>query len=145
MDAYLAQANAVTPAGIERDWEAFVAKAGGEKALLYADVPFPLLPPRGGPSLDATAHTLAAAGAWLGIFQFSTASGGPRDRTQEEQRIKRQVRQAYLRWHPDKFQQAFGQALDGGERDKVLAQVTLVAQHISRLKDMAKSYLDSFS
>jgi hypothetical protein len=166
-DAYVSAANALTPTGIERDWAVFMAKAAGEAALLFTDVPFPLLPPKGGPRLDASAATLAAAGAWLGIFQFSS---GPRDRTQEEQLIKRQVRQAYLRWHPvqtrarthpptpppsllsflvlppptqaymlshrshayphtqDKFQQAFGQALAAGERDRVRTLIIIVQQ-----------------
>ena len=59
---------------------------------------------------------------------------------------RRRVIQIELRrWHPDKFTQSFGTRLASDSRDRTLAQVTVVAQSISRLKDLAKAYFHARS
>lgn len=99
-----------------------LGKAQG--TILYAHVPFPGLCPAIPPSLNLET-ALVTAGAWLGFRH-------PLNETQ----AKLALRQAYLRWHPDKFRQSFGSRLEDKERDRILEHVTRVAQHISRLKDL---------
>ena len=58
----------------------------------------------------------------------------PRDDAPRDERQKA-VRQAALRWHPDKFAQAYGRFLRADDRARVLERVNLVAQRVNRLKE----------
>ena len=93
-------------AASDRDWERFCARPD-DAAIGMRDVPWPVL--------DA---------ASLGLDPRHTPSAAER---------KARFRQQSLRWHPDKFVQAFGGRLDAAERDAVLQRVTEVSQAINAL------------
>ena len=44
------------------------------------------------------------------------------------------MRKAVLRWHPDKFTQAYGAYIDPSDRDKVMDRVKATAQQLTALK-----------
>jgi hypothetical protein len=48
---------------------------------------------------------------------------------------KKVIRQAFLRWHPDKFDGAFGSRLLPADRERIRARVTATAQHIAKIKE----------
>jgi len=57
--------------------------------------------------------------------------------THEEK--KQAVRAASLRWHPDKFTQAFGRRLLEKDRGRVMESVKLMSQRINQLKDRLRA------
>ena len=44
-----------------------------------------------------------------------------------EQTAKKQIREAVLRWHPDKFNQRFGFALLPADKERVMERVATVS------------------
>jgi len=94
----------------EARWDAFAARAklGGAAPIGEADVPWPPA------ELDAASFGLDA-------------------RVFDERERKQAYRAASLRWHPDKFVQAYGGLLRDDERDAVLARVTRVSQAVNAL------------
>ena len=55
------------------------------------------------------------------------------DKSADAGAIRRAYRAACLRWHPDRFVQAWGGLLAADERDAVLQRVTEVSQAINAL------------
>ena len=97
----------------EAAWSSFVSlsQLHPHPHLLFSDVPF--LPP--GFSFPA-------------IFGLSSSS--PR----ESKRAR--IRLAMLRWHPDKFEQAFGGRVREDEREAVREGVKRMSQRINELKKL---------
>eukprot|EP01134_Creolimax_fragrantissima_P007977 CFRG7977T1 len=54
---------------------------------------------------------------------------------ESEQEIKKKIRMAQLRWHPDKFMNRFGKSLHPDEREKVLSKLNYVMHKISQEKE----------
>ena len=94
------------------DWEAFtraVQNSGGA-AVTYEQVP------------------------WIGSDAELQLADIGLDGTATAEVLKKVLRTATLRWHPDKFQQQFGPLLHPDHAERILERVTTVASGINRLR-----------
>ena len=57
------------------------------------------------------------------------------EETASRERKKKALRQASLRWHPDKFLQAYGKRVKPCDRDRVMDSVKVMCQRVNQLKD----------
>lgn len=126
--SYADHARKQSPASMEALWKAFeqMADAGGEIRL--ESIPFPAVPPS---NEKPAGISNAVLGGFLGLFQTPGAL-----RQAEQAHAKQSLRQAYMRFHPDKFAQKFGSRLVPEEREAIMDAVTEVAQYIALLKDL---------
>ena len=51
-----------------------------------------------------------------------------------DQDKKAALRAASLRWHPDKFLQAYGKLLEVGDYERIMVQVNIMSQRVNQLK-----------
>ena len=95
----------------EAAWQRF-SKAGGDSTIGEQDVPWPTL-------------------------QAATLGLDPARANADER--KKAFRLQSLRWHPDKFVQAYGSRLDPDHREAILKRVTEVSQEINALYQAAEA------
>lgn len=100
----------------DQRWETFAASP--PTRVEFDDIPW--LPP-----LPAVLTHSSDTFLMLGISEAAT-----------EREKKMAVRKASLRWHPDKFQQAFGAVLCDGDRGRIMEEVNEVARRVNALKDV---------
>ena len=134
-----AQSLLETATELDRRWNAFVSQLEQDRAGLirFEHVPFPS-------SLDADTVIKTGVGYLSEIILASSAAASaavpsavaraPHGSLSHAEKTAL-CRKAYLRWHPDKFAQSFGSRLEPADRDRILNQVTAVAQYLNRIKD----------
>ncbi|KIM34183.1 hypothetical protein M408DRAFT_59824 [Serendipita vermifera MAFF 305830] len=121
------QINSNMPKRYADAWDAYDEKwrrlasevlAGGQPSITFATLPWPLLNPPSSPD----AITRNAVGAFI-LSQWHSKNKTPRDR----------IRDALLRWHPDRFGRYLTCAPEGEERDNVKIGVGNVARSLNEL------------
>eukprot|EP00669_Euglena_mutabilis_P003375 TRINITY_DN14328_c0_g1_i1.p3 TRINITY_DN14328_c0_g1~~TRINITY_DN14328_c0_g1_i1.p3 ORF type:complete len:118 (-),score=34.75 TRINITY_DN14328_c0_g1_i1:353-679(-) len=108
MDAFpISKGKPPPPApGLEEQWATFQSRvaSGQLPTITLADVPFPRLPLALHPALQ-----------------------------RDPQQRREAVRALQMRWHPDKFLQAYGDRLHPPDADRILTRVKEVSQAINAL------------
>lgn len=114
-------------AEFEVQWTAFLSRVSTDGAKLrLRDIPWPG---------DVSVYELAEADdqrggrAALLEAQLVEHFGATSDDESSRQTLRTQL----LRWHPDKFSQKFGRALDARDTDLIMARVNLIAQCLTEM------------
>ena len=101
-------------------WKEFAAKAKQGRPIGYGDVPW--LP-------TLSRHVSSSRKDKVELFDVI---GVPENAPEREK--KAALRAASLRWHPDKFRQAYGKLLIDSESERIMDQVNVMSQRINQLK-----------
>ncbi|KAF8484097.1 hypothetical protein JB92DRAFT_3085742 [Gautieria morchelliformis] len=96
------------------------------KPLKFRDIPWPVF------AVPSTTEDLTTERISVFLLYGLDGEAG-RTETGETQTRKGRIREALLRWHPDKFVGKMGARLDAREREMVLAGVGIVARCLNEL------------
>lgn len=109
----------------EEKWREFEEKVkddsfGPQPRIRLGDIPFPDI------EEDEKSHRTLAG--------FDVLA---EDMTIEEKKLT--LRGLFLRWHPDKFAQRYGQLFHPAEKEGIMGMVTRITQQIAKIKDTLNS------
>jgi hypothetical protein len=108
-------------------WREFAEKAKHGEAIRYSDVPW--LP-------TLLRHASDLKNCYSRRFEENTEPFDVIGVSEEanDQDKKAALRAASLRWHPDKFLQAYGKLLEVGDYERIMVQVNIMSQRVNQLK-----------
>src|SRR4051812_16918438 len=56
---------------------------------------------------------------------------------------KKALRELFLRWHPDKFQQRYGHLFHDADKESIMEHVTRITQQVAKIKGVLNSLEES--
>lgn len=98
----------------ESRWKICSSHEKPDKPFVFKDIPWPMF------AVPSKTESLSAER--ISAFLFEGVNGN-------EPKLRRErVREALLRWHPDKFEGKLGAKLDAKEKERILEGVGIVAR-----------------
>ena len=106
-------------------WKEFLAKAKAGKPICYTDIPWL-------PTLARSFSVHKSNRGRVEKTELFDVIGVPESASDKAK--KAALRAASLRWHPDKFLQAYGKLIVESDHERVMDQVNIMCQRINQLK-----------
>jgi hypothetical protein len=104
----------------ETRWKRCTDAEVADQSLTFQDIPWPVF------TVPSATENLTTER--ISVFLLYGLDGETETKTRKER-----IREALLRWHPDKFEGRMGAKLDTRDRDKVLDGVGIVARCLNEL------------